>query len=308
MKVMITGCHGLLGQSVLKMFLKYTDSEILATAKENKTFLDFGGFDYTMLDITSRSDVKNLVVYFNPDVIINTAAYTNVDGCELNRELAWRVNVEGVRNLVHSARRVDAKLIHISTDYIFDGKNGPYTEDAIPNPINYYGRTKLASENEIKIGGIRFAILRTNVLYGVGKNVKSNFALWLYDKLSNRERIKVVTDQIGNPTYVEDLSFAILKVVEFDKEGVYNVGGRDFVDRYTFAVKFAEIFKFDKELITPVKTSELNQVARRPLNSGLITLKAQAELGLKPHGVEDGILAFKIELETFLNSSKKYRF
>ncbi len=296
MRIMITGCHGLLGQSVLKMFLKSTDSEILATAKDARTFLDFGGFDYTMLDITSRSDVKNLVVYFRPDVIINTAAYTNVDGCETNRELAWRVNVEGVRNLVNSARRVDAKLIHISTDYIFDGKNGPYTEDAIPNPINYYGRTKLASENEIKIGGIRFAILRTNVLYGVGKNVKSNFALWLYQKLSNRESIKVVTDQIGNPTYVDDLAFAILKIVEFDKEGIYNVGGKDFVDRYTFAVKLAEIFGFDRELITPVKTSELNQIAPRPLKSGLITLKAESELGLKPYGVEDGIREFKAKL------------
>jgi dTDP-4-dehydrorhamnose reductase len=297
MRVLITGCHGLLGQKVLKVFLKSTSAEILATAKEPKTFLDLKGFDYTMLDITNRSDVKNLVVYFNPDVIVNTAAYTNVDGCELNRELAWRVNVEGVRNLVHSARRVDAKLIHISTDYIFDGKNGPYDENAIPNPINYYGRTKLASENEIKIGGIRFAILRTNVLYGVGKNVKSNFALWLYNKLSSGEKIKVVTDQIGNPTYVDDLAFAILKVVEFDKEGIYNVGGRDFVSRYDFALKLAEIFSFDHELIIPVKTSELNQVAPRPLKSGLITLKAEAELGLKPYGVEDGIRQFKFELD-----------
>jgi dTDP-4-dehydrorhamnose reductase len=297
MRVLITGCHGLLGQKVLKVFLKSTSAEILATAKEPKTFLDLKGFDYTMLDITNRSDVKNLVVYFNPDVIVNTAAYTNVDGCELNRELAWRVNVEGVRNLVHSARRVDAKLIHISTDYIFDGKNGPYDENAIPNPINYYGRTKLASENEIKIGGIRFAILRTNVLYGVGKNVKSNFALWLYNKLSSGEKIKVVTDQIGNPTYVDDLAFAILKVVEFDKEGIYNVGGRDFVSRYGFALKLAEIFSFDHELIIPVKTSELNQVAPRPLKSGLITLKAEAELGLKPYGVEDGIRQFKFELD-----------
>jgi dTDP-4-dehydrorhamnose reductase len=297
MRVLITGCHGLLGQKVLKVFLKSTSAEILATAKEPKTFLDLKGFDYTMLDITNRSDVKNLVVYFNPDVIVNTAAYTNVDGCELNRELAWRVNVEGVRNLVHSARRVDAKLIHISTDYIFDGKNGPYDENAIPNPINYYGRTKLASENEIKIGGIRFAILRTNVLYGVGKNVKSNFALWLYNKLSSGEKIKVVTDQIGNPTYVDDLAFAILKVVEFDKEGIYNVGGRDFVSRYDFALKLAEIFSFDHELIIPVKTFELNQVAPRPLKSGLITLKAEAELGLKPYGVEDGIRQFKFELD-----------
>jgi dTDP-4-dehydrorhamnose reductase len=297
MRVLITGCHGLLGQKVLKVFLKSTSAEILATAKEPKTFLDLKGFDYTMLDITNRSDVKNLVVYFNPDVIVNTAAYTNVDGCELNRELAWRVNVEGVRNLVHSARRVDAKLIHISTDYIFDGKNGPYDENAIPNPINYYGRTKLASENEIKIGGIRFAILRTNVLYGVGENVKSNFALWLYNKLSSGEKIKVVTDQIGNPTYVDDLAFAILKVVEFDKEGIYNVGGKDFVSRYDFALKLAEIFSFDHELIIPVKTSELNQVAPRPLKSGLITLKAEAELGLKPYGVEDGIRQFKFELD-----------
>jgi len=297
MRVLITGCHGLLGQKVLKVFLKSTSAEILATAKEPKTFLDLKGFDYTMLDITNRSDVKNLIVYFNPDVIVNTAAYTNVDGCELNRELAWRVNVEGVRNLVHSARRVDAKLIHISTDYIFDGKNGPYDENAIPNPINYYGRTKLASENEIKIGGVRFAILRTNVLYGVGRNVKSNFALWLYNKLSSGEKIKVVTDQIGNPTYVDDLAFAILKVVEFDKEGIYNVGGKDFVSRYDFALKLAEIFSFDHELIIPVKTSELNQVAPRPLKSGLITLKAEAELGLKPYGVEDGIRQFKFELD-----------
>ncbi|CUS95615.1 RmlD substrate binding domain-containing protein, partial [Candidatus Kryptonium thompsonii] len=123
------------------------------------------------------------------------------------------------------------------------------------------------------------------------------FALWLYEKLSKGEKIKVVTDQVGNPTYVDDLAFAILKVVEFDKEGVYNIGGRDFVDRYTFAIKLAEIFGFDKELITPVKTSELNQIAPRPLKSGLITFKAEAELGFKPYGVEDGISEFKARLE-----------
>lgn len=293
---MITGCHGLLGQSVLSLLLKSTNFEILATAKDEKTFLELKGFDYTQLDITSRSDVKNLVTYFRPDVIVNAAAYTNVDGCEINRELAWRVNVEGVRNLINSARRVDAKLIHISTDYIFDGKDGPYTEDALPNPINYYGKTKLASENEIKIGGIRFVILRTNVLYGIAKNTKSNFALWLYQKLSSREKIKVVTDQVGNPTYVDDLAFAILKIIELDKEGIYNIGGKDFVDRYTFAVKLAEIFGFSKELITPIKTSELNQVARRPLRSGLITLKAEMELGFRPYGIEEGIYEFKAKL------------
>lgn len=296
MKVLITGAHGLLGQKVLQMFSKEKKFEILATAKQEKTFLECENFKYKKLDITKKEDVEKIISNFKPDVVINTAAYTNVDGCEVNKELAWNVNVEGVRNIVSALKNTNSIIIHISTDYIFDGKAGPYTENDKPNPINFYGRTKLESESVIKSSGVRFLIFRTNVLYGNGKNVKKNFALWLYEMLSAGKKVRIVTDQIGNPTFVDDLAFAILKAVELGREGVYNLGGSDFVSRFDFALIFAEIFGFDKSLIQPVETSELKQTAPRPLRSGLVILKAQKELMFKPRGVKDGIIAFKESL------------
>ena len=204
--------------------------------------------------------------------------------------------MKGVEYLSESARVLDSHLIHISTDYVFDGKNGPYSENDIPNPLGYYARTKLASENTLKISGSRNTILRTNVLYGTAKFSRPDFVKWVVDSLRAKKEIRIVDDQINNPTFIDDLVQGINKVVELRKEGIYNIGGDEFLSRYDFTIMIAEFFKLDKSLIKRIKTEDLNQPARRPLKSGLITIKAQSELGYKPHTILQSLELMKSEL------------
>jgi dTDP-4-dehydrorhamnose reductase len=295
-RVLICGSNGLLGQRLSLLLSSNTAYEVLNTSRERSFVFDDRLFDYTQLDITQKGDVKSLVSSFQPSVIINAAAATNVDWCETHREEAWNINVVGVENLVEAARKVGAKLIHVSTDYVFDGKNGPYAEDDQPNPISYYGKGKLASENATRTGGIPYSIVRTIVLYGSGLQIKNNFALWVIRSLRSGERIKCVDDQISNPTHVSDLAQAILKIFELDKTGLYHVCGRETVSRYDFALQAADIFGLDSHLIARIKSSELSQPAPRPMVTGFVTLKAETELGLKLMNVKEGLMLLKSEL------------
>ena len=295
-RVLICGSNGLLGQRLSLLLSNNTAYEVLNTSQERSFVFDHRLFDYTQLDITQKGDVKSLVSSFQPSVIINAAAATNVDWCETHREEAWSINVVGVENLVEAARKVGGKLIHVSTDYVFDGKNGPYAEDAQPNPISYYGKSKLASENATRSGGIPYAIVRTIVLYGNGIQVKDNFVLWVVKSLRSGKRIRCVDDQISNPTHVSDLAQSILKIFELERTGLYHVCGRESLSRYDFALKTAKVFELDGSLIDRIKTSELSQPAARPMVTGFVTLKATTELGLTLMDVEEGLRLLKSEL------------
>jgi dTDP-4-dehydrorhamnose reductase len=294
-RILIVGCNGLLGQALVSYYSKRKDV-VLHLASIEDSFVGNNQFTYTKVDISKRQEVKKIFLDFFPDFVINAAAYTDVDGCEVNRELAWNINVNGVKNLVEGCRIVDAQLVHLSTDFIFDGQNGPYHEDDKPNPISYYGRTKFASENEIKIGGIPYLIIRTNVLYGIQKGVKKDFVEWVVENLSQGKQINVVTDQWNNPTYVEDLVSGITLAIDKKKTGVFNIGGLEYLSRYDFAIKIANVFNLDKNLINKTTTDKLNQKAKRPLRGGLIILKAQTELGYKPHTIEENLLDIKNKL------------
>lgn len=293
-RLLVVGANGMLGQRVIEFYSPLNDVEILASSIEDKPLLDH--IQYIKSDITVRNDIKKVVYDFCPDFIINAAAFTNVDLSETERELAWKINVKGVEYLAESARVIDAHLIHISTDYIFDGKNGPYLENDIPNPLGYYARTKLAGENAIKISGAKYSIIRTNVLYGIAKFGRPDFVKWVVDSLRSKKQIRIVTDQINNPTFIDDVVQAINKIIELRKEGIYNIGGAEFISRYDFTLMIADYFNLDKNLIVPIKTEELNQPARRPLKSGLITIKAQSELGYKPHTILQTFELMKREL------------
>lgn len=295
MKILLTGSNGLLGQAVSSVFSRETDHEIIQTSFEEKNFLNLG-FVYRTLDITLKDDVKKIIDYFIPDVIINCAAYTNVDKCETERELSWKINVDGVKNLIISARRTDSKIVHFSTDYVFDGRHGPYTETSVPNPVSFYGREKLASENALITSDINCAIIRTLVLYGTGIKVKMNFVLWLIEMLKNNQQISVVTDQISNVTMIDDLAHGTLKVTENNFKGIINVAGLDILSRYDFAMKACEVFNLNKELVRPVLTAVLNQAAPRPLKSGLTTFKMETELGFKPMDSLEGLRLLKYQL------------
>ncbi len=297
-RILIFGSNGMLGQRTLNFFSKFPMIEILASSIEEQSFYNppLTNFIYVKADFTKREEVKKVILDFCPDIIINAAALTNVDLCETERELAWKINVKGVEYIAEAARVIDAHIIHISSDYIFDGSKGPYCEKDAPNPLCYYGRTKLASENVLKMSGILFTIFRTNVLYGAPGNGKVDFVQWVVNKLKNNEEISIVTDQINNPTFVDDLVRAINQVIEFKKYGIYHIGGREFLSRFDFTLQIADYFNLNKVLIKPIKTEDLKQPAKRPLKSGLITIQAESQFGFKPISIEESLTIMKKEL------------
>jgi dTDP-4-dehydrorhamnose reductase len=295
-RILVIGSNGLLGQKMAEQLLRGTSHHVVLASVEDKPVRELESAAYVTLDITSHKQVRDLVAETRPDVIINCAAMTNVDACETDRELAWKINVSGVEYLAEAAKRQRALVAHVSSDYVFDGKNGPYSEEARPEPVSYYGKSKLASENALRSAGIPCIVARTMVLYGHALGVKANFALWLIQSLQAGQTVRIVEDQIGNPTLVDDLAYALLRAVELEKTGVYNIAGRDIVSRYEFAVRLARVFGLDESLITPIKTASLKQPAARPLKSGLITLKAEVELGFKPSSIEHGLEILKSQL------------
>jgi dTDP-4-dehydrorhamnose reductase len=295
-RVLVIGSNGLLGQKVAELLIRGSNYGITLASVEAAPVRDLLSAEYVQMDITSRKEVREVVGSSNPDVIINCAAMTNVDACETERELAWKINVNGVENIIDAARKNATRVFHVSSDYVFDGKTGPYSEDDRPAPLSYYGKSKLASENALLACDIPFFIARTMVLYGFAGGVKANFALWLIQSLRDRQKVRVVDDQYGNPTLVDDLAFGIIRAMEMGRTGIYNLAGRDIISRYEFAQKLAQVFHLDASLIQPIKTSQLHQPAARPLKSGLITLKAEVELGYKPSTAEEGLRMLKMQL------------
>ena len=294
-KILITGANGLLGQKVTEMFANETEHQLILTDLAEKGE-DTHEFPYFPMDITKKDSVKDSIRKYLPDIIINTAAYTNVDGCETERELSWKVNVDAVKNFIIASRINNSKIIHISTDYVFDGKSGNYDERSTPNPVSYYGKGKLASENALVASGIPYSIIRPMIIYGTGKNLRLNFALWLIDKLGKSEPVNIVDDQYGMPTISDDIAWGLVKIVDNDRKGLYHISGSEYLSRYAFALKLADIFEFDRNLIFPIKTKDLQQAAARPMNSSFILLKAESELGIKPLNVTDGLYLLKSQL------------
>lgn len=295
-RILITGANGLLGQKLAELFAREMAYELLLTSKHPDSVFGHEQFDYTPLDIAAKREVRDLVLSFRPELIINAAAFTDVDSCETQRELSWRINVTGVENLVDAAKKVGAKIIQLSSDYAFDGRNGPYDENARPNPLNYYGKTKLASENGLRLSKIPYVIVRTTNLYGTGRKVKQNFALWLLERFRENKPIVVAEDQVGNPTLADDVAYGIAKIVERDKEGIYHISGAELISRYGFAMKLANVFGLDPSSLRAEKTARLNQPAARPLKSGFITLKAESELGLRTMNAEQGLKTLKSQV------------
>ncbi len=290
MKIMITGAHGLLGQKLALIAAQESDAELLLTDLAPTTFFRNPRFDYQQLDITARGDVKSMVSQFRPDIIINTAAMTDVDGCESDRVAASRLNVDGLKNLMIPARRLEGcHIVQISTDYVFDGRTPPYSETSRPNPLSYYGKTKLAAENALVQSGASAAIVRTQVLYGTGYKVRQNFVAWVLSMLEAGKPFRVVDDQTGNPTYVDDLAYAVLRIAERRARGIYHVSGSEIIDRFTFARHIATEYAFDPALIAPVSSQEIGQAANRPMNSGFVTLKFESEYGFRLSDTREGL-------------------
>jgi dTDP-4-dehydrorhamnose reductase len=293
-KALIAGANGLLGQQLIKVF--QDDYDVLALGLQPRPRFPDGNFQYHQGDITARRQLRNLVQGLVPNFIINAAGFTDVDGSETQRELCWRVNVTGVENLVYAAQKVQARLIHVSTDYVFDGKAGPYNEEARPNPLGFYARSKLAGENALLNSKVNYAIARTMVLYGSGYEIRPNFVTWLIAQLRSGKAVRIVDDQFGNPTLASELASALRTLAESGRNGLYHISGSEVIDRFHFALKIADVFDLDAGLIQPIKTSDLKQASPRPLRSGFDISKAVRELGITMSDVVGGLEKLKAEL------------
>lgn len=295
-KILIIGSNGLLGQSLVKRF--NTGFDVYGCSIESENFTNFLlNENYFKIDIKSRTDVKNFFLSIQPDVVVNAAAYTNVDKCEEDREECWAVNAKSLENIVEACSVFSPILVHISTDYIFDGKNAPYKEEDIPNPFGFYGKSKFAAEKIVKESNLEYLIIRTQILYGTGEKIKNNFVLWVLNKLRNNQKIQVVNDQIGNPTFADDVPEAIYRLLELNEYGIFNVCGIEECNRYEFAKKIADLFGLESNLIKEITTSELNQKAPRPMNSSFILDKLFNKTDWLPNDILGGLSKMKKQLQ-----------
>jgi dTDP-4-dehydrorhamnose reductase len=297
--IVITGCHGLLGQKLVEVLSARTNRLHGFDLHKNNLFSGMQNYYCHQVNITERANLIKLIVRISPQVIINTAAMTQVDACEVKKEECWNINVYAVENLIRAARRVGAKIIHLSSDYVFNGTAGPYNELDKPRPISYYGKSKHASENVLLGADIESAIVRTMVLFGHGRNLKPSFVSWLVTKLREGTILKIVTDQIGNVTLIDDLANGIKHIIQMDKSGIYHIAGREIISRFDFAVRVAESYSLNKSLIHPILTRMLRQAAPRPLQSGLEVDKAQKDLKLLLCNVDEALRKYRIQEATF---------
>ena len=290
-KILITGSNGLLGQKLIRQLAGQSPYAVVATGRGPNRLAFQSGYTYRELDITNGPQTETIIAAEEPEVIIHTAAMTNVDQCENEREACWQQNVTAVEHLVAVAQRVNAFFIHLSTDFIFDGIHGPYDETAAPNPLSHYGDSKLAAEHVVQNAtGLRWAIARTVLVYGLAHDLsRSNLVLWVKKSLENGQTIRVVDDQWRTPTLAEDLATGCGLLAEKEVGGVFNIAGPDLLTPYAMAQLTAQHFGLDESLIQRVDSNTFTQPAQRPPRTGFLLEKARTVLGYQPHSFAEGL-------------------
>lgn len=293
-KIIITGSNGLLGQSLLALLLKEKQYyEVYGFSRgENRSGRQ--DFNYVSIDITKESILRERVKEIQPDFIINTAAMTQVDDCEIHKEACNLLNIEVVKWLADISKEINTHLIHLSTDFIFDGKKGCYKETDIPNPLSYYGLSKLKSEEVLVNSDINYTILRTILVYGkVFDMSRSNIVLWVKEMLENGKEITIVDDQFRTPTYVEDLALACKISIDKKAVGIFNISSNELLSIFEIAQQIADVFGLNKSLIVPISTSTLNQTAARPAKTGFDLSKTNKILDFYTKSFKEDVLRFK---------------
>lgn len=302
-KILITGSNGLLGQKLVYALKKRNDVQTIATALGANRLIDQQGYIYESMNIADQPNVEAVIKKYQPDVIINTAAMTNVDACESKREECWALNVSAVEYMIDAIKQhcPQTHFIHLSTDFIFDGEKGSaYTEEDTPNPLSYYALSKWEAEKRVQNSGIKWAIGRTIIVFGIVDNMsRSNIVLWAKDALTKGQKINVVDDQFRSPTLAEDLAQGCILIADKGATGIYNLAGPDTFSILDLVYKVADFWKLDKSLVSPSKSNTLNQPAKRPPRTGLIIDKARKDLGYAPHTFEQGLQILDEQLKAF---------
>lgn len=301
--ILVTGSNGLLGQKIIYALRNREGIRCISSSRGENRMRALDGYEYQSLELTDKSSIVEVFKKYSPDVVIHTAAMTNVDACELNKEEAYRMNVNTVEYLIEACAIHKTHLIHLSTDFVFNGSNGPYVETDTPDPLSYYARTKLEAEELIQNSSVKSAIIRTIIIYGVvDDNSRSNVVLWAYNALKNNKTITVINDQFRSPTLAEDLADACISAAMKRATGIYHVSGRELMNILDIVKITAGYFHLDESLICPVTSEELKQPAKRPPVTGFIITKAINDLGFQPHSFIEGLSLLKNQLKLVVNN------
>jgi dTDP-4-dehydrorhamnose reductase len=277
-RILVTGSNGLLGTKVLERLLASEIDQPLAASRNERANGYLGDLPFWRLDVADATDVERVLDDARPDAVIHTAALTDVDGCERQRDLAQAVNTDGAGNVARACAARGIRLVHLSTEYVFDGEAGPYRETDQVNPLGWYAKTKEAGEQAVVAAGGSSAIARTTIIFGYAPHVRANFVLWLVGQLRDGKRVRIIYDQIGSPTLAENLAEMVLALAKRDLGGIYNTVGADVMSRLDFARQIAATFGLDDSLIDPITTAEFGQPAPRPLRAGLLMDRFRADV------------------------------
>lgn len=293
-KVVITGSNGLLGQSLLNVLLKEKNNYDVYGFSKGVNRSGRNDFQYFSIDITNQNQLTKDLLKIKPDYIVNTAAMTQVDACENDTVKCDTLNVNVVQWLAAICQELSAHLVHLSTDFIFDGKKGWYKETDVPNPLSYYGFSKLKSEQILEKSNTNYTILRTSLVYGkVFDMSRSNIVLWVKESLENKREITIVDDQFRAPTYVEDLALACKISMDKNATGIFNIASSKLLSIYEIAMEIAEVFDLDNSYIKPIASSILNQTANRPAKTGFDLSKTNSILKFYPKTFQEDLQRFK---------------
>lgn len=281
--VLITGANGFLGQKLIERLIPIPHYHIVATSKsENRNFIR-GGYTYIPCDFADVDALQVLLDEVRPDKIIHTAAISSVEACENDPILCKKINVETVYQLAQYCARHDKHLVHLSTDFVFDGKADPYQENDIPNPCNAYGESKVASEQQLFSTACRAAVLRTILVYGInGDSRRSNLVLWAKAQLQNNTPINVVSDQWRMPTFVDDLASACLQAMKIEATGIFHISGDKMMSILDIVHQVADFWGLDKSIINPIHAKDIGQDTNRPRATGFLLDKAKEVLNYVP--------------------------
>lgn len=290
-KILLTGVTGLFGSAFLARTLKDNKYIITGISRIQISNKKLNSCNFISADIRNGKKIIDIIQNIKPDIILHAASIGNVDYCETHKKEAWHINVEGTRNIIKAAELTGSKLIFFSTNAVYDGQTPPYNELARKHPIDYYGLTKVISEEDVKKSKISWAIARLMTMYGWhDKSQRSNPVTWIIDELRRNRKIKVVSDIYNNHLYAGQAVDAVLQIIRLKRwNEIYNIAGKDCISRYQLALDVADVFSLDKKLISPVKSSFFRTIAPRPKNTCFKTAKIEKELRIIPLSIREGL-------------------
>ena len=290
MKILITGSNGLLGQKLVKQLLNKNISFLASSKGENRN-PQCPNTHYVQMDITKPSQVSAIFQEYLPSAVIHTAAITNVDYCESNISECKEVNVAATNILFHAAQSINAQLIALSTDFVFDGVRGNYKETDAPNPLSVYAKSKLAAEQLLQVSNYKnWAIVRTIIVFGEGNNLsRSNIVLWAKEALTSGKELNIIDDQFRAPTWADDLAWACIRIAMMKKKGMFHISGPETFSIYDLVLRVAKSCGLETESLNKTTSESLNQAAKRPPKTGFDLTKARKEIGYNPMSFEESL-------------------